>query len=95
MVQVLGTAPQTRPALLRRLRIDTRGFYRDLEVLREADIEVVVRAAHYSLAIGVDEALARLPFPDPHLTLGDVLALSKGRYAAHRKLKEQIDHTVP
>jgi hypothetical protein len=95
MVQLLGSAPQTRPALLRRLRIDTRGFYRDLEVLREADIQVVVVAARYSLALGVDEALARLPFPDPHLTLGAVLALAKGRSAAHRKLRALIDQVMP
>jgi hypothetical protein len=31
-----------------------------------------------------------LPFPDPHLTLGEAQQLAKGRSAAHGKLKKQI-----
>jgi hypothetical protein len=95
MVRLLGSAPQTRQQLLRQLRIDTRGFYRDLEVLRTAAIDVIVRESRYTLAGNLDDALASLPFPDPHLSLGDVLTLRKGRSAAHRKLREQIDHLVP
>jgi hypothetical protein len=91
MVQLLGSSPQTRQQLLRHLHVDTRGFYRDLEVLRTAAIEVVVRDSRYSLEGKVDTALARLPFPDPHLTFGDVLALAKGRSSSHRKLRGQIN----
>jgi hypothetical protein len=95
MVQLLGSAPHTRQQLLRKLRTDTRGFYRDLEVLRTAAIDVLVRDSRYSLVGVAADALARLPFPDPHLTLGDVAAISKGRSAAHRRLRQQIAGLVP
>jgi len=35
-------------------------------------------------------AIARLPFPDPVLTLGEARELAKGRNLAQRKLKQQI-----
>src|SRR5207253_231940 len=37
---LLGEGPQTRQFLLRRLKLDIRGFYRDLESLRALGIEV-------------------------------------------------------
>src|SRR5205085_2192633 len=43
LVQMLGEGVQKRAAILRRLRINIRGFYRDLEVLRAAgaDVELI------------------------------------------------------
>jgi hypothetical protein len=38
--------------------------------------------------------VARLPFPDPVLTLGEAQQLAKGRSPAARKLKQQIDRIV-
>ena len=32
-----------------------------------------------------------MPFPDPHLTLGEARQLAKGRSCADRYLQEQID----
>jgi len=34
LLSMLGRGPQTRVALIRRLRLGLRGYYRDLEVLR-------------------------------------------------------------
>lgn len=60
----LGRWPLTRHQILRKLRIDVRGFYRDLEALRELGVEVVIADDNrYSLAINLEEALARLPSP--------------------------------
>jgi hypothetical protein len=88
----LGEAPQSRQQILRKLRIDVRGFYRDLEALRCLGVEVHVSDDNrYSLTIDVDEALARLPFPDPGLNFRDVQQLSKGETPAHRKLKRRIN----
>jgi hypothetical protein len=90
LVKLLAAGPQGREMLKRRLRLDVRGFYRDLELVRAAGIAVVFLEQRYRLDMALHEALARLPFPDPLLTLGEVRLLAKGRTAAHRKLKDQI-----
>ena len=72
--------------------IDVRGFYRDLEALRGLGVEIVFADDNrYSLVIDLDEALARLPFPDPGLNFRDVQQLAKGETAAHRKLKRRLN----
>src|SRR5689334_9198764 len=71
LLQLLGSGPQTRASVIRRLRLDVRGFYRDLELLRAAGIGVPLRDRHYTLEESVAVATSRLPLPDPHLTLGE------------------------
>jgi predicted DNA-binding transcriptional regulator YafY len=95
MVQMLIDGPQTRQNLARRLRLDIRGFYRDLDLLRTCGVAVVLEAGRYALSQGADDALSRLPFPDPRLTLGEVRMLSKGRSQAHRTLAQTIAEVVP
>ena len=48
LVQFLGSGPKTREALRRKLKLDTRGFYRDLEFLRAAGITVDLDRQRYS-----------------------------------------------
>jgi hypothetical protein len=91
LLSLLGDVPQTRQHILRKLRIDVRGFYRDLEALRCLGIEVHVAGYRYTLMTDLDEALAHLPFPDPGLNLRDVQQLAKGETPAHRKLKRRIN----
>ncbi|MBN9123025.1 MAG: hypothetical protein J0I06_28455 [Planctomycetes bacterium] len=93
LLTLLGTGPQTRAFLLRRLKLDVRGFYRDLETLKALDIEVTTAGdeAKYALAGELDGALAKLPFPDPGLNVRDALQLSVGSTAAHRKLKQRVN----
>lgn len=95
MVKLLGDSPQTREALARRLRLDVRGFYRDLDLLRSSGVTVTLTSGRYTLEQDADEAMALLPFPDPRLTLGAARALAKGRGAAHRSLAETIARVVP
>src|SRR5262245_6225528 len=87
LLRLLDKGPQTRAALMKRLKLDVRGFYRDLESLRNAGIDVVLEKHRYRLGDDAEEAIARLPFPDPHLTLGEALQLAKGRTKSHRKIK--------
>jgi len=94
LVRVLGTGPQTLSALRRRLRLDVRGFYRDLELLRTVGIQVSLQEQRYKLEDKLKEALERLPLPDPGLTLGEARQLAKGRTPAHRKLKDQITRFI-
>lgn len=93
LLTLLGTGPQTRALLLRRLKLDVRGFYRDVEALRGLGIEIttVGEDAKYSLVGDLDGALAKLPFPDPGLNVRDALQLSNGSTAAHRKLKQRVN----
>jgi len=90
LLRLLRNGPQTRLALARRLKLDVRGFYRDLEWLRQFGIPVVMEDGRYCLDEDADKAIARLPFPDPQLTLGEAAQLAKGRTAAHRKLKALV-----
>ena len=60
LLQLLGTGPQTRGILTRRLRLDVRGFYRDLEVLRAAGIAIALRNRRYFLDEPVNTARAAL-----------------------------------
>jgi predicted DNA-binding transcriptional regulator YafY len=81
---------QTRAAILKRLHLDVRGFYRDLQLLREVGISVGLSRGKYALEGALDEMVSRLPFPDPHLTLGEAEVLAKGRTAVHRRIKGQL-----
>jgi hypothetical protein len=91
LVQFLAAGPRTRERLTRHLRLDVRGFYRDLELLRSAGISVTLTEGRYELGGPAEEALARLPFPDPRLTLGEAQQLARGRTGAHQYLKGQIE----
>jgi len=94
LLRMLGRGPQKRDALTKRLRLDVRGFYRDLEMLHRAGISITLDNHRYTLEEDADEAVARLPFPDPHLTLGEVQLLARGRTKAHRKLQKQLAQIV-
>jgi predicted DNA-binding transcriptional regulator YafY len=92
LLTLLGTGPQTRRFLLTRLKLDIRGFYRDLASLRRLGIEVAAGPGNkYLLAGELDAALARLPFPDPGLNVRDALLLADGPTAAHRKLRQRVN----
>ena len=94
ILTLLGGGPHTRSALMRRLGLDDRGFYRDLELLRKSGINLPFVNRRYALQSDLAAAIARLPFPNPHLTLGDAIRLAKGGSLAHRKLKYQIASIV-
>ena len=91
LVRLLGEGALTREQLLSPLGLDVRGFYRDLELLRAVSVTVTLDQGRYVLGLSAEEALARLPYPDPHLTLGEARQLAKGRTAAHRRLQQEID----
>src|SRR3954470_7817104 len=91
MVRLMSESPRTREALAKQLSLDLRGFYRDLDLLRSSGVAVTLEKGQYGLGTGLDKARAKLPFPDPLLTLGDMRTLSRGKSAAHRKLREHLD----
>jgi hypothetical protein len=94
LLVLLGKGAQTRAVLTRRLNLAIRGFYRDLEVLRIIGIEIALIDGRYVLRDRLSEAINRLPFPDPGLTLADARLLAKGRSAAHLKIRRQLEQIV-
>lgn len=95
LVGLIGQGPRTREQLLAPLGLDVRGFYRDLELLRAVGVPVGLDQGRYVLGVPAEEALARLPCPDPHLTLGEARQLARGRSAAHRRLQSELDGLAP
>lgn len=95
MVKLLAGGAQTRESLTRRLRLDVRGFYRDLDLLRSSGVSITLAGGRYTLEQDAEDALALLPFPDPRLTLGAAKTLAKGRSPAHRALAETIASILP
>lgn len=95
LVQLLAHGPQTRDGLMRRLRLDVRSFYRDLEVLRNCGIHLPLHNGSYVLKQKLNLAIGRLPFPDPLLNLAEAMQLAKGSTPAHRKLQRLISRIRP
>jgi len=92
LLTLLGKGPQTRRLLLSRLKLDVRGFYRDLEALRGHNIQITAAADNrYELTGTLNDALANLPFPDPGLNVRDALQLAVGTTAAHKKLRLRVN----
>ncbi len=90
LLKLLGQGPQARTTVVSRLRVGIRGFYRDLEVLREIGILVDLSQGKYRLREAVSVMIGRLPFPDPNLNLGEARLLQRGRSSAHKKIREQL-----
>ncbi|MBI3461719.1 MAG: hypothetical protein HY000_01465 [Planctomycetes bacterium] len=90
LLTTLDQSARNRTQLVKLGRAGMRTFYRDLTVLDDCKIEIRLKKGHYGLVTALDTALNRLPFPTPELTFGDVFELSKGRTAAHAKLRAQV-----
>jgi predicted DNA-binding transcriptional regulator YafY len=89
-IALLKRGPAGRATLLRRLSLNQRGFYRDMELLRAAGIHVEACDGRYRLIPNFQAAVDRLPFPDPRLSLGEAQRLCRGNTAAHRTLRAQV-----
>ena len=94
LIRLLASGPKKRDALTKSLKLDVRGFYRDLDLLHRAGISITLAQQRYSLDGDRDAAVSRLPFPDPRLTLGEARQLAKGKTRAHLKLQEQLRRIV-
>jgi hypothetical protein len=90
LVKLLSRGPRSRTDLTRALRLNVRGFYRELEVLRTYGISITLAKRQYILEDDPADAVDRLPFPDPGLTFGEARQLASGRSRAHQKLRTQI-----
>lgn len=95
-IRLLAKGPVARPVLLRKLDLNQRGFYRDIELLRAVGIRIHPDEGRYSVRPEFDAAVDLLPFPDPQLSLGEAQRLARGKTAAHRVLRRRVDEiTAP
>jgi hypothetical protein len=94
MLMLLAASDRTREFLTRRLKLDVRGFFRDLDLMRSYGTPVELIEHRYHLGEPIDDALARLPLPDPQLNLREAIQLSRGRTAVHAKFREFIEGIV-
>lgn len=91
LLVALSRGPQTRDALTKKLKVNTRGFFRELRTVRDLGIEVTTDDAKYHLGHGLDDALARLPVPDPGLSVREALVLCRGSTDVHRKFRRTVE----
>ena len=92
LLNMLDREPRSRQSLLTSLSLDVRGFYRDLQLLRDLGVNIDLHEGRYVLTEELDEALSRLPFPDPKLNLTEAMQLATGgSSAAHKRLRKQIE----
>lgn len=92
LVNLIGQKGQKREFLVQRLGVGLRDFYRDLDLLRKAGIDVQFSDGKYSLPGSISQSEELLPFPNPFLTLGEAEKLARGKTLAHQKLKDQISY---
>jgi len=90
-LKLLTGSAKTRTALMAKLKTDQRAFYRDLRFLRSLGIQVNAEGDKYLLDGALDAARAKLPCPDPGLTMAEAVALSRGTSEGHRKLKRMVE----
>ncbi len=91
LISWLAQGHQTRDAITKKLKVDERSFYRDLERLRSLGINVTAEDNKYTLEGTLEIALTKLPFPDPGLSMNDALTLAKGTSAAHKRFREYLN----
>ncbi len=94
LLKLISKAPRPRDVLMAKLRLDVRGFYRDVKALRERGVLLSVDGDEYLLAEDLDDARGKLPSPDPMLSVADLRALGKGTTEAHKKLRRLYDALV-
>lgn len=94
LLKLLKDGPKSRESLVKRLRLDSRGFYRDLKTLRGLRVRILSVDHHYRLVEPFEQAVSRVPFPDPRLNLHEAMQLSRGRTQAHLKLRKLIKAIV-
>jgi predicted DNA-binding transcriptional regulator YafY len=95
LLTLIGDKSVTRATLVKKLKLDVRGFYRDLEKLRELKITLLLEDGQYRLKESLDAASTKLPFPDPKLSLREAMLLSEGDTVAHERLRRLIEKTIP
>jgi len=92
LLVALGEEPQGRENLAKRLKVGVRTFFRDVDLLRECGAPIEIEARAYVLQGSLEDALGKVPFPDPELTFGEAMQLMRGRSKAHQRLRHVFEN---
>lgn len=90
LVRALSEEDMTREALLKRLGVGLRTFYRELELLKKCGVRVKLFNKKYVLQTNPAQAEGKLPFPDPQLTFAELRELAGVDLPAGRRLAELL-----
>ena len=94
MLLALGHGPQLKDVLVKKLKVEERGFFRDLRLIRQLGINVTANDNRYLLTMSLDDALEKLPLPDLKLSLRDALTLSHGQSPTHRRVRKKLEALI-
>jgi hypothetical protein len=94
MLIALGHGPLGKDVLVRKLKLEERGFFRDLRFIRELGINVATVERGYVLAGSLDDAFTRLPVPDLKISLRDALELSHGHTPVQRRVRRKLESII-
>jgi predicted DNA-binding transcriptional regulator YafY len=94
LVTMLAQGPLAREALLSRLQIGLRTFYRELELLKRCGVKIRLVKKQYTMISTAQEAEGRLPFPDPQLSFAEMAELARGPGEAARRLAKMLEAVV-
>jgi predicted DNA-binding transcriptional regulator YafY len=94
LVWYLAESARTRDAILARLGIGLRTFYRELELLKRCGVKVRHRNKLYTLLATAEQAEGRLPFPDPQLSFAEMTELAQCSCEAGKRLAELLASVV-
>jgi predicted DNA-binding transcriptional regulator YafY len=94
LVRFLAESPRTREAILAQLGVGLRTFYRELELLKRCGVKVRHKNKQYTLMATAEQALGRLPFPDPQLSFAEMAELAACPCPAGKRLAELLASVI-
>ena len=94
MLLALGHGPQAKDTLVKKLKVEERGFFRDLRLIRQLGINVASNGRGYVLAVSLDDAFQKLAVPDLKISLRDALELSHGHSPAQRRVRRKLESLI-
>lgn len=94
LVWFLAENPRSRDAILSRLGIGLRTFYRELELLKRCGVKIRHRAKLYTLLATAEQSEGRLPFPDPQLSFAEMAELAVCPCDAGKRLADLLASVI-
>src|SRR3954451_10356702 len=91
MLVALGHGPQPKQILVKKLKVEERGFFRDLRLMRQLGIHVASNNRGYVLASSLNDAVRRLPVTGLQISLADAVEISHGHLPSQRRLRRQLE----
>ncbi|CAN5455435.1 hypothetical protein BH11PLA2_BH11PLA2_31990 [soil metagenome] len=91
MLFALGDGPQAKDRLVKKLKLEERGFFRDLRLIRDLGISITHHDNQYLLTASLEDALRKLPVPDLKLSLADALDLARGQAPVHKRVRKKLE----